>query len=283
MKYTFKTTKSGINLLELLTDNLPGITLNNLKKQLSLKEIKINGNRVKQNQILNSGDKVEIFLPQILSRNLDITSVYEDDNIIVVDKPILMDTEVQLLGLLKEKYPVIFPVHRLDRNTTGLVVFAKNPESFELLSEAFKQRLIGKYYWANVYGLVKPDKKILQAYLKKDSENKMSIISDKNEADFSPIITEYKVIKYGNENTELIIKLVTGKMHQIRAHLSFIGHFVIGDGKYGKNEINEKFKQKFQQLRAEAIVFNGLEKKLSYLNGLEVLIKNSHFNISDFT
>ena len=170
----------------------------------------------------------------------------------------------------------IFPCHRLDRNTTGLVLFAKNEEALNILLEKFKNREIEKHYQSLVYGIPRKKEDTLTAYLFKDAKKSLVYISDVPKKGYEKIITSYKVISCNNKNnTSLLdVNLHTGKTHQIRAHLAYIGYPIIGDGKYGDREINKKFGYKYQQLCSCSLKFcfrtdAGI---LNYLNNKNVSI-----------
>ena len=170
------------------------------------------------------------------------------------------------------KIETIYPCHRLDRNTTGLVLFAKNKESLSIIEEKIKDREIQKFYKCRVIGHMKKQEETLNSYLFKDSKKSMVYVSNDKKDGYMPITTKYKVLSQDAETTYLEVELITGRTHQIRAHLAHIGHAIIGDGKYGNNEINKKYKKKFQDLVAYKLIFNfktdaGL---LNYLNGKEI-------------
>jgi len=273
----------GKKLNTYLLGLFPNLSQNTLQKALRQKDIRVNGIRTSQNIILNSGDNLKVFICDELllgnsKFNLDI--VYEDDNIIVINKPINIEVvgENSLTSHL-EKYinGFIKPCHRIDRNTTGLVLFAKSEETLNILLDKFKHHEIEKHYLATVYGIPKKKTDRLEAYLFKDNKKSLVYISNTSKKGYQKIITSYKVIKENKkENTSILdVNLETGRTHQIRAHLAHIGYPIIGDGKYGINEINKKFKQKTQLLQSYSLTFNFTSDSvfLEYLNNKTIKIR----------
>ena len=255
-------------------DKFPSLSSGLFYKTLRKKDFRVNDNRISENIILHTGDEIKVFISdELLENNVSLSTIYEDDNILVIDKP----TSIEVVGdnsvtsILEKKYSYIKPCHRLDRNTTGLVLFAKNEESLNILLNKFKNHEIEKHYRATIYGIPKVKKAKLEAFLFKDSKKSLVYISDEPKKGYQKIITSYEVIKEDKKQniSVLDVKLETGRTHQIRAHLAYIGFPIIGDGKYGKNEINKKFNKKTQLLESYSLKFNFSSPGgiLSYLNG----------------
>lgn len=271
-------------LINFLQDSIPNISNSLIYKTLRKKDIKINDKRISENRLLRAGDEVKIYVADdLLEQKLDIPVVYEDSNIIVFDKPTNLEVtgSNSLSSYAQKKYGLsVKPCHRLDRNTSGLVLFAKNDESLVILLDAFKNHHIEKHYHAVVYGIPKNSSEKLESYLFKDSKKSLVYISDKPLPKYQKIITYYSVIKKDfKKNISLLdVTLETGKTHQIRAHLAHIGLPLVGDGKYGINKINKEFRQKTQLLCSYSLTFN-IKKDclLTYLDGQTISKTNQPF------
>ena len=255
-------------------DKFPNLSSGLFYKTLRKKDFRVNDNRISENIILHTGDEIKVFISdELLESNISLPTIYEDDNILVIDKPTSIEVvgENSVTSILEKKYSYIKPCHRLDRNTTGLVLFAKNEESLNILLDKFKNHEIEKHYRATIYGIPKVKKAKLEAFLFKDSKKSLVYISDEPKKGYQKIITSYEVIKEDKKQniSVLDVKLETGRTHQIRAHLAYIGFPIIGDGKYGKNEINKKFNKKTQLLESYSLKFSFSSPSsiLSYLNG----------------
>ena len=265
-------------LNKFLLDNIPGLTFGMFSNLLRKKDIKINGKRINKDILVYTGDEVIVyitddFLESKSSINLDI--VYEDENILVINKPSNLEVTGtnSLTDLVHKKYTNSdfkpMPCHRIDRNTTGLVLFAKNELSLDILLNKFKNHEIEKHYLATVYGIPSVNYKRNVAYLFKDNKKSLVYISNSPKKGYVKIITSFTVLEKRKDNTSILdVQIETGKTHQIRAHLAYLGFPIIGDGKYGKNEINKKFGKKTQMLCNYFLKFNFNTDSnlLNYLN-----------------
>ena len=276
-------------LQSFLTYNFPSLSNSLFYKTLRKKDIRINDLRISENVILHTGDNVKIyisdeFLSPVIQKEINV--IYEDSNIIIADKPAQIEVvgNNSLTTLLKNQLNLQYlePCHRLDRNTTGLILFAKNQEALNILLDKFKNHEIEKHYLAMVYGIPKDRVKTLQAYLFKDNKKSQVYISEVAKKGYVPITTKYAILSTnkGKNYSVLDVELLTGKTHQIRAHLAYIGYPIIGDGKYGKNEINKKFGAKTQRLCSYKLkfAFKTDSTLLNYLKGKEFVLAEKNFN-----
>lgn len=231
---------------------------------LKNKDIKVNGQKVRENVELQVGDEVCYYTTKKQEEKLTHYLVFEDENVIIADKFCGVSTE----GLSSELYSTrkCELVHRLDRNTCGLICFAKNDVAEKELTAAFRDRDVKKTYLAICKNKFKKNHEYLKAFLKKDAKKSIVKISDAPTSGYVPISTEYTVMKRSGEYALVEVQLHTGKTHQIRAHLAHVGCPVLGDEKYGDEALNKKYGVKRQLLVAKYLTFN-FDGKLSYLNG----------------
>ena len=271
-------------LNKVILEELSNINYPTFCKLLRKKDIKINGKRINKDILVYENDKIEIYLPkEVEDVKMELDIVYEDENILVINKPVNIEVTGtnSLTEIINKQYTNCEfkpqPCHRIDRNTTGLVMFAKNEKALRILLEKFKKHEIEKHYLALVYGI--PDKKEerLEAYLFKDNKKAQVYISDIFKKGYQKIITKYTVLEKRRNNTALLdVEIETGRTHQIRAHLAYIGYPIIGDGKYGKNEINKQLGKKYQMLCSYKLKFHFQSESgiLAYLKGKEIELKN---------
>ena len=279
-------------LNKFLLDNLDGLSYSLFCNTLRKKDIKINGKRVNKDVILYKGDEVLVYIADSLleqKNSIDLNIIFEDENILFINKPINLEVtgNNSLTTLVHKKYENFdfkpMPCHRIDRNTTGIVLFAKNEKSLEILLSKFKNHEIEKHYLALVYGHPSYNSKKIEAYLFKDNKKSMVYISDAPKKGYSKIITSYNILEKRPNNTSILdVEIETGKTHQIRAHLAHLGYPIIGDGKYGKNDINKQFNRKTQMLCSYKIIFKFKTNAdiLNYLNNscFELPINSSNFS-----
>lgn len=263
--------EAGQRLDKLLAKYLNQAPKSFLYKMLRKKNIVLNGKKAAGNEITALGDSIQLYLSddtianfskdlfQKIPYQLDI--IYEDEHVLFLNKPagilsqkadpsdISLNEQIisYLLdsGALSESELFTFRpsvCNRLDRNTSGLITAGKSLAGLQLLSSVLKERTAEKYYLCVVKGSLIQARNI-EGYLYKDEKTNKVTVFEKQKAGSARIQTEYRPVKIGKNLTLLEVHLITGRTHQIRAHLSSIGHPVIGDPKYGDNQLNQLYKK----------------------------------------
>ena len=291
---------AGQRLDKFLTKAVKALPKSLLYKFIRTKKIKVNRKRADIGYMLAEGDSVELFISDEffaenaadtafthLTPHLDI--VYEDENILLVDKQpgiiVHSDDDEEINTLISHIKAYLYRkgeydpaseqsfapslCNRIDRNTGGIVIAAKNAAALRVMNEKIRADELSKYYLCAVHGHMERSSDTLTGYLKKDSDNNIVDIIREARPGYKKIITKYRVVAERNSLSLLEVELVTGRTHQIRAHLSSIGHPLLGDGKYGVNRDDKKRGYKFRALYAFRLEFRFTSDAgvLSYLNG----------------
>ena len=245
-----------------------GFSFGDVQKLFKKKDVRLEDRKLSGDEYAFAGQEITVFVLEEPSRRFKV--FFEDENIAIVEKE--QEIEVQGTNSIEEQLGYK-AVHRIDRNTKGLVIFAKNKESEELLLDAIKKRKIQKKYLAEVVGSTGFKGETFTAYLLKDSEKAQVKIFKNRVKGAVEIKTIFRTLKNTATTSLVEAELITGKTHQIRAHLAYLGHPIIGDGKYGRNEDNKKFKQRYQNLTCYYLKMSGLSGTLEYLNNREFMLK----------
>ncbi len=290
---------------------LGNASLSFLYKQLRKKNIVVNDKKVNEKYILAEGDVIKIyFSDETIEKfktqektprsKVQINVIYEDENIIVMNKEAgllshaakknyreenLVDGMISYLikkGDYQAKRSSTFTpalANRLDRNTSGLIIGTKTYAALQELNRVQRANNLEKFYKTIVVGKVQGEK-VERAYFEKleNKDNQVRISKNKTEAS-KEVVTGYKSLQAGDKYSLLEIDLITGRTHQIRAHLAYLKMPLVGDRKYGIPRVNKYFKDKYglnnQLLHCYKLIFNGFEGDFEYLNGMVIEIENT--------
>lgn len=317
-----KKNDSGQRLDRFIGKAVPLLPDSLLQKYIRLKRIKINGKGSKRDYRLVDGDIISLYINdeffekpreensylKISKPKLDI--IYEDENILLVDKKrgVLchsagvwdyntlianIQSYLAIKGEWKPKEENAFTpalCNRIDRNTGGIVIAAKNAESLRIINEKIKDREIDKYYLCVVSGRPNQNKGRLENFLFKDAQKNQVFIKSKSEPGAKTAITDYAVIKSQDALSLVECHLLTGRTHQIRAQMAYAGNPLLGDGKYGKEQINKKHGEDGQLLYSYKIVFdfqtdagmlNYLKGKTFFVSSVDFAVKYFDYHISN--
>lgn len=272
-------------------------------KMLRKKNIVLNGKKADGTEKLSAGDEIKLFFAEetlekftgeasiapklnFPEKKLDI--LFEDENLLIINKPagelsqkaeakdVSMNEYalgyLQKSGAITEESLKVFKpsvCNRLDRNTSGILIVAKTYQAAREFGEALQKRSVRKFYNCIVKGVVKQAEKIDGYLLKDEKSNKVQIFKYTKEG-AAEIHTAYKPMKTKNNLTLLEVHLITGRTHQIRAHLSSIGHSILGDPKYGDKKLSDKYKVKYQLLHACRLELDGFEGDFAKYNGMTI-------------
>lgn len=232
-----------------LARHLTEVPRRELRAAFSRKDVKRNGQRIGPQTQVAAGDVLEVYVPQVIP----LAIVFSDAQYMVINKaqgmPVQGDGSVEAVHLRAFGAPV-FACHRLDVNTGGLALFARDEAALQRATEAFAARRVEKAYQAVVQGVPSPSQAVCDAYLKKDARRATVWVSHAAGEEYHPIRTGYRVLEAAGESSLLEIDLFTGRTHQIRAHMAYLGHPVLGDDKYGDRAYNKRYGMRRQLLWA---------------------------------
>lgn len=264
--YTVTELTDGKRADALVRALLPALAPQEIRGVFARRDVKVDGVRIKPDFRVREGQAVEVYYIEAKAVPLDV--VYQDEDAMIVNKRagISVDrderdlpslTELAASALQRERFDVSSPVpcHRLDNQTCGLVVFALNDRAEAIITEAFRDRAIDKRYICLVKGQPKPPAAVCSAWLRKDARAARVTVSDREIPGSRPIATGYETIEAGSVS-RLEVHLITGRTHQIRAHMAALGHPLLGDDLYGDRAFNRAMKAQGKlMLCAHALTF----------------------------
>lgn len=251
----------GVALMQFLRRAMTQVPTLVLRKALKDRDIRINGQRTAENVPLHAGDQLLVYTAWAAP---EPAVLYEDDLLLVINKPWGMNCDSQQDGHSVIAWAKGYSagawqprlVHRLDNQTAGLLVIAKTADAEAALLDAFRERRVQKQYTCLVAGQPKADEAMLSAYMWKPPGSDKVQVFDQPGPGRREMITHYSVLLREDGFSRLLVQPVTGRTHQIRAHLSHVGLPLLGDDKYGDYEANRRFKCRRLMLAATGLQLN---------------------------
>ncbi len=297
----------GQRLDKFLSKTMKGMPPSLMYKYIRKKRIKVNGKRAKENTMLSAGDVIELYIPdEFAKEDADVSEydriritpdiVYEDDNILICAKRAGMlshtgDAGENGAAAIPERDTLIFIIraylykkgeyrpdneasfapalcNRIDRNTGGLVIAAKNAEALREMNRLIRDGMVDKRYLCAVHGKPSPSSCTKSAYLFKNSKTKTVTVFEHETKGAKKIVTSYKTLKYNAEKDLALLEvhLETGRTHQIRAHMAYLSHPLLGEGKYAQNKADRAMGYKYQALYSYKVTFSPDGGALKYLD-----------------
>lgn len=264
MKYDL-TASRDMPLSDLLAEKLSFLGRRALASLIKDRQVKVNGSRVGGDVPLSEGDGVEVYTS---SASPEVKVIYADDSVVIADKPSHIDT-MSLPSVLAAGYGELYPVHRLDVNTTGLVALARTPEAKAEMEREFKARTVKKKYKATVVGAPTKPRGVMKHWLVKDAKTGRVKAYDRPVRGGLESEAAYELLESDGELSKLMLYPSTGRTHQLRVQLAATGMPILGDGKYGDFAANKKYKAGEQRLRAVSLTFTAAAGAISHLRGKE--------------